>query len=65
MVSNAGLPETSLPLIYLFGGAATFVSSPFFGKLSDRYPNYGRDAPLVPWGDEIPKDSHRINRFSK
>lgn len=37
MVSNAGLPETSLPLIYLFGGAATFFSSPFFGKLSDRY----------------------------
>jgi predicted MFS family arabinose efflux permease len=37
MVSNAGLPEGQLSLIYLFGGAATFLSSRYFGKLSDRH----------------------------
>lgn len=37
MVTNAGLPETSLSLIYLCGGAATFLSSNYFGRLSDRY----------------------------
>ncbi len=37
MVANAGLTEKQLPFIYLFGGLATFVTTPWFGRLSDRY----------------------------
>jgi len=37
MVTNAGLPESSLPWIYVCGGGATFLSSHFFGQLTDRY----------------------------
>lgn len=37
VVSNAGLPESHLPLIYFFGGALAFFSSPWIGRLSDRY----------------------------
>jgi predicted MFS family arabinose efflux permease len=36
MVSNAGLSETSLPLIYLCGGAVTFFSTPWLGRMADR-----------------------------
>jgi predicted MFS family arabinose efflux permease len=35
-VANAGLPETQLPLIYLFGGLTSIISSPLIGRLSDR-----------------------------
>jgi predicted MFS family arabinose efflux permease len=36
MITNAGLPEKLVSLIYVCGGAATLVTSPYFGKLSDR-----------------------------
>ncbi len=35
-VSNAGLPESSLPLIYLTGGLISIVSSPMIGRLADK-----------------------------
>jgi predicted MFS family arabinose efflux permease len=37
MVGNVGLKESDLPLIYLFGGVATFVSSQAIGWMSDRF----------------------------
>jgi len=37
MVANVGLRETQLPIIYFFGGACTFFTMPWFGRLSDRY----------------------------
>lgn len=36
LVSNAGLPEQQLPLIYLFGGLASIVSAPLIGRWSDK-----------------------------
>lgn len=35
-VSNAGLLESQLPLIYLTGGICSFFASPFVGRLSDK-----------------------------
>ncbi len=37
MVANVGLTEAQLPLIYLAGGAVTFFTTPWFGRLSDRH----------------------------
>jgi predicted MFS family arabinose efflux permease len=37
MVTNAGMTEHDLPYIYFVGGAFTFFSSRFIGKLSDKY----------------------------
>lgn len=37
LVSNAGLTEAQLPLMYMFGGLFTIFTSPFIGRLSDRY----------------------------
>ena len=37
MVANVGLTEQQLPWIYLCGGACTFFTVPWFGRLSDRY----------------------------
>jgi predicted MFS family arabinose efflux permease len=37
LVSNAGLPESQLPFIYLFGGIATVFTSPMFGRWADRW----------------------------
>ncbi len=37
MVANAGIPENLIWLIYLFGGAATFFTTPLFGHLADRH----------------------------
>ena len=37
MVSNVGFTEGQLAYIYLVGGFLTFFSSPWFGKLADRY----------------------------
>jgi predicted MFS family arabinose efflux permease len=36
LVSNVGLTNEQLPLIYLFGGAATFFSIRWLGRVSDR-----------------------------
>jgi predicted MFS family arabinose efflux permease len=40
MVSNVGFEEIELTYIYLTGGALTVFTSPFFGKVSDRYGKY-------------------------
>lgn len=37
LVANAGLREDQLPLIYIFGGVASFFTSPIIGRLSDAY----------------------------
>lgn len=37
MIANVGLTEAQLPLIYLAGGAFTFFTMPWFGRLSDRH----------------------------
>ena len=37
MVTNVGLTEGQLPLIYVAGGACTFFSTRWFGRLSDRH----------------------------
>lgn len=37
MVSNVGLTQEQLPLIYLSGGLATIFTSPLIGKMTDKY----------------------------
>ncbi|UXR63397.1 MFS transporter [Bdellovibrio bacteriovorus] len=37
LVANAGLTEAQLPLMYMIGGAFTIFSSPFIGRLADRF----------------------------
>lgn len=37
LVANAGVKESELPLMYMTGGLCTIFSSPFIGRLSDRY----------------------------
>lgn len=37
LVANAGVTNELLPLVYFFGGAATFFSTPFIGHLTDRH----------------------------
>lgn len=37
MVANVGLTEAQLPLIYLVGGACTFITVPWIGRLADRH----------------------------
>lgn len=37
LVANAGMTEAQLPLIYLVGGAASILSSPLVGRLSDKF----------------------------
>jgi predicted MFS family arabinose efflux permease len=37
MVANAGLPEKLLGLIYICGGAATFFTSNYIGRLADHH----------------------------
>jgi predicted MFS family arabinose efflux permease len=37
MVSNVGFTEKEITYIYLVGGALTIFSSPFIGRLADRY----------------------------
>lgn len=36
-VSNVGLTESQLPLIYFVGGVCSIISSPLIGRLADRY----------------------------
>jgi len=40
MVTNVGLSEAQLPLVYLAGGALTFFTMPWFGRLSDRHDKF-------------------------
>jgi predicted MFS family arabinose efflux permease len=37
LVSNVGMREQQLPLVYIVGGALTFFSSPIIGRLADRH----------------------------
>ncbi|WP_417733995.1 MFS transporter [Rosistilla oblonga] len=37
LVSNVGMSENQLPLIYIVGGALTFVAAPIVGRLADHY----------------------------
>ncbi len=37
MVANVGIAEDHIWMIYLFGGAATFFSTPLFGRLADKH----------------------------
>ncbi len=37
LVANAGMTESQLKFVYLFGGAATFFTTTLFGRLSDRH----------------------------
>jgi predicted MFS family arabinose efflux permease len=37
LTQNLGLSQTQLPMVYLVGGVATFLSSQWIGKLSDRF----------------------------
>jgi predicted MFS family arabinose efflux permease len=37
LVANVGMREQQLPLVYIAGGALTLFTSPFIGKLADRY----------------------------
>ena len=37
LVSNVGLAEDQLPLMFVFGGAVTLFSAPLIGRLADRY----------------------------
>jgi predicted MFS family arabinose efflux permease len=40
LVKNGGLPQTQLPLVYFFGGAAAFFSNPWLGRLADRHDKF-------------------------
>jgi predicted MFS family arabinose efflux permease len=46
LVSNVGLTEAQLPLMYMCGGFFTIFTSPFIGRLSDRF---GKDKVFF-WG---------------
>jgi predicted MFS family arabinose efflux permease len=35
--ANSGFPEDKLPIMYLIGGACTFFTARWFGRLADRY----------------------------
>jgi predicted MFS family arabinose efflux permease len=37
LVANVGVPETSLPLVFVTGGALTMIGAPVVGRLADRY----------------------------
>src|SRR5262245_58256566 len=37
LVSNVGMTEEQLPLVYIVGGAATLISAPIVGRMADRY----------------------------
>ena len=37
LVSNAGVSEAQLPLVYVTGGALTLVGAPLIGRLADRF----------------------------
>ncbi len=49
LVANTGLPEAQLPLLYLFGGAASMLSSPWIGRLCDQH----GPMPVLLWGASI------------
>lgn len=37
LVANAGVTEGQLPMVYMIGGLCTIFSSPFVGRLADRF----------------------------
>ena len=40
MVANTTMTDAHLPYIYLAGGAATLITRPWIGRLTDRYPHW-------------------------
>lgn len=40
MVANTGMTDHDLPYIYLFGGAATLITRPVIGRMTDKYPHW-------------------------
>ncbi len=40
LVANVGITEQRLPWVYFFGGVATFASTPFIGRLTDRHDKF-------------------------
>lgn len=54
LVANAGLSEDQLPFVYMCGGLFTIFTSPYIGKLADRFGKHkvffwGALATLVPY----------------
>jgi predicted MFS family arabinose efflux permease len=37
LVSNVGMPEVNLPLVYIAGGGLTLIAAPLIGRLADQY----------------------------
>ena len=37
MISNSGMSDHQLPYIYLFGGAATLLTRPWIGRMTDKF----------------------------
>lgn len=37
LVANTGMKESQLPLMYMTGGLCSIISSPFIGRMTDRY----------------------------
>lgn len=54
LVANAGMTEAQLPLMYMCGGILTIFTSPYIGKLADRFGKHkiffwGALATLIPY----------------
>jgi len=54
LVANAGLAEAQLPFVYMCGGVFTIFTSPFIGRLADRFGKHkvffwGALATLIPY----------------
>ncbi|HEY8270880.1 MAG TPA: MFS transporter [Pseudobdellovibrionaceae bacterium] len=54
LISNAGLTEAELPLMYMCGGFFTIFTSPFIGRLTDRFGKHrvffwGALATMIPY----------------
>jgi predicted MFS family arabinose efflux permease len=40
LVANTGMSDHQLPYIYLVGGAATLITRPWIGRMTDKYPHW-------------------------
>jgi predicted MFS family arabinose efflux permease len=48
LVSNVGMTEHQLPLVYIAGGALTLISAPIIGRLADRYGKLNVYCAIIP-----------------
>jgi predicted MFS family arabinose efflux permease len=48
LVSNVGMTEQQLPLVYIAGGALTLVAAPIIGRLADRYGKLNVYCTIIP-----------------